>query len=83
MQCSTYFLERPAGTSLCAFCHRLVLCLGQIALYYLLSMIKFWSAFYEKNNLQVDATAHTMAKYVMELTLLEYGFAHVLPSEVS
>lgn len=36
-----------------------------------------------KNNLQVDATAHTMAKYVMELTLLEYGFAHILPSEVS
>ena len=35
------------------------------------------------NNLQVDATAHTMAKYVMELTLLEYGFAHILPSEVS
>merc|ERR1712112_494056 len=30
---------------------------------------------------QVDATAHTMAKYVMELTLLEYGFCHVLPSE--
>jgi len=32
---------------------------------------------------QVDATAHTMAKYVMELTLLEYNFAHVLPSEVA
>jgi len=32
---------------------------------------------------QVDATAHTMAKYVMELTLLEYGFCHVLPSEVA
>merc|ERR1712198_394241 len=32
---------------------------------------------------QVDATAHTMAKYVMELTLLEYGFAHILPSEVA
>jgi len=32
---------------------------------------------------QVDATAHTMAKYVMELTLLEYRFAHVLPSEVA
>jgi len=29
---------------------------------------------------QVDATAHTMAK---ELTLLEYRFAHVLPSEVA
>jgi len=32
---------------------------------------------------QVDATAHTMAKYVMELTLLEYRFAHVLPSEIA
>lgn len=32
---------------------------------------------------QVDATAHTMAKYVMELTLLEYGFCHVLPSEIA
>jgi len=32
---------------------------------------------------QVDATAHTMAKYVMELTLLEYRFVHVLPSEVA
>jgi len=32
---------------------------------------------------QVDATAHTLAKYVMELTLLEYGFAHVLPSEIA
>jgi len=28
---------------------------------------------------QVDATAHTLAKYVMELTLLEYHFAHVAP----
>jgi len=32
---------------------------------------------------QVDATVHTMAKYVMELTLLEYNLAHVLPSEVA
>merc|ERR1712136_363267 len=32
---------------------------------------------------QVDATAHTLAKYVMELTLLEYEFAHVLPSEIA
>jgi len=32
---------------------------------------------------QVDATAHTMAKYVMELTLLEYGFCHVMPSEIA
>lgn len=32
---------------------------------------------------QVDATSHTLAKYVMELTLLEYQFAHVLPSEIA
>jgi len=32
---------------------------------------------------QVDATAHTLAKYVMELTLLEYHFAHVAPSEIA
>ena len=32
---------------------------------------------------QLDATVHTMATYVMELTLLEYNLAHVLPSEVA
>ena len=32
---------------------------------------------------QVDATAHTLAKYVMELTLMDYGFAHVAPSEIA
>merc|ERR1712111_181091 len=32
---------------------------------------------------QVDGTAHMLAKYVMELTLLEYSFVHVLPSEIA
>jgi len=32
---------------------------------------------------QVDATAHTMAKYVMELSLLEYNLCHVRPSEIA
>lgn len=32
---------------------------------------------------QVDATAHTMAKYVMELTLLDYELVHVLPSKIA
>ena len=32
---------------------------------------------------QVDGTTHILAKYVLELTLLEYGFAHVLPSEIA
>ena len=32
---------------------------------------------------QLDATVHTMATYVMELTLLEYNLAHVLPSVVA
>ena len=34
-------------------------------------------------TLQVDATAHTMAKYVMELSLLEYNLCHVRPSEIA
>merc|ERR1712088_1258038 len=32
---------------------------------------------------QVDATVHTMAKYVMELTLVEYSFAHIPPSKLA
>jgi len=32
---------------------------------------------------QVDGTTHTLAKYVLELTILEYGLAHVLPSEIA
>jgi len=32
---------------------------------------------------QVDAVVHMLAKYVMELTLLEYTFAHVLPSKIA
>lgn len=29
---------------------------------------------------QVDATVHTLAKYVMELTLLDYSMVHIAPS---
>jgi len=32
---------------------------------------------------RVDGTTHVLAKYVMELTLLEYKMAHVLPSEIA
>jgi len=32
---------------------------------------------------KVDATTHLLAKYAMELTLLEYSFVHVLPSEIA
>lgn len=32
---------------------------------------------------QVDAVVHMLAKYVMELTILEYSFAHVLPSKIA
>ena len=32
---------------------------------------------------QVDATIHTLAKYMMELTLVEYSFAHIPPSKLA
>ena len=32
---------------------------------------------------QVDATIHTLAKYAMELTLVEYNWAHVPPSKIA
>ena len=32
---------------------------------------------------QVDATIHTLAKYAMELTLVEYNWAHVPPSKTA
>jgi len=32
---------------------------------------------------QVDTTIHNLAKYVMELTIVEYTFCHVPPSEVA
>ena len=32
---------------------------------------------------QVDATIHTLAKYVMELTLVEYDWAHIPPSKLA
>ena len=31
----------------------------------------------------VDATIHTLAKYAMELTLVEYNWAHVPPSKLA
>jgi len=32
---------------------------------------------------QVDTTVHNLAKYIMELTVVEYKFCHVLPSKVA
>ena len=32
---------------------------------------------------QVDATTHTLAKYLMELTIVEYDMAQLLPSEIA
>ena len=32
---------------------------------------------------QVDASVHTLAKYALELTLVEYNFAHIPPSKVA
>lgn len=32
---------------------------------------------------QVDTTIHNLAKYIMELTVVEYKFCHVLPSKVA
>ena len=32
---------------------------------------------------QVDATKHTLAKYLMELTIVEYDMAHLPPSEIA
>lgn len=32
---------------------------------------------------QVDATIHTLAKYAMELTLVEYEWAHIPPSKLA
>ena len=32
---------------------------------------------------QVDATIHTLAKYAMELTLVEYNWAHIPPSKIA
>ena len=33
--------------------------------------------------LQVDATTHTLAKYLMELTIVNYDMAHHHPSEIA
>lgn len=33
--------------------------------------------------LQVDSTKHTLAKYLLELSILDYQLVHVHPSEVS
>lgn len=32
---------------------------------------------------QVDTTIHNLAKYIMELTVVEYKFCHVLPSKIA
>jgi len=32
---------------------------------------------------QVDANTHTLAKYLMELTVVEYDLAHIKPSEIA
>lgn len=32
---------------------------------------------------QVDATKHTLAKYMMELTITEYDMVHLLPSQIA
>ena len=32
---------------------------------------------------QVDATKHTLAKYLMELTMIEYDMAHLKPSHIA
>ena len=32
---------------------------------------------------EVDANKHTLAKYLMELTLVDYGMVHYAPSQIS
>ena len=32
---------------------------------------------------QVDASTHTLAKYLMELTIVEYDLVHINPSEIA
>jgi len=32
---------------------------------------------------QVDANTHTLAKYLMELTIVEYDLVHLNPSEIA
>jgi len=32
---------------------------------------------------QVDANTHTLAKYLMELTIVEYDLVHMNPSEIA
>ena len=32
---------------------------------------------------QVDATTHMLAKYLMELTIMEYDLVHINPSEIA
>jgi len=34
-------------------------------------------------DLQVDANTHTLAKYLMELTIVEYDLVHISPSEIA
>ena len=32
---------------------------------------------------QVDANKHTLAKYLMELTIVDYGMVHYYPSQIA
>lgn len=34
-------------------------------------------------SLQADAEQHTLAKYLMELTLIDYDMVHIRPSEIA
>lgn len=34
-------------------------------------------------HLQVDANKHTLAKYLMELTIVDYDMVHMRPSEIA
>lgn len=36
-----------------------------------------------ENSYQVDASKHTMAKYLMELTIIEYDMVQYYPSEIA
>lgn len=36
-----------------------------------------------ENFCQVDASKHTMAKYLMELTIIEYDMVQYYPSEIA
>lgn len=43
-------------------------------------LLLFWAFYFNK---QVDAEQHTLAKYLMELTVINYSMVHVYPSEIA